>query len=69
MLDYARTADQPFITLLPFKKNGHQLMAEFWVNDLALARKEKYNFHGQNISQWVYAGCIVIQDGQVSTHH
>ena len=69
MLDYAHTAFNPFVRLLSFEKNGDQFISKFWVNDLALSEKETYNFHGQNTSQWVYAGCILVDNGEVSTHH
>jgi hypothetical protein len=46
-----------------------QWIAEFHVSDLALPAGTAVNLHGQNTSRWRYAGAIVIQDGEVSTHH
>lgn len=66
---YASGAEKPSIALLPFAKSGSQYIADFWVNDLGLPKGNKYNWHLQNTSQWLYAGCILIQDGRVSTHH
>lgn len=50
------------------QKNGQYTM-NFEVFDRSKPRENAYNFHGQNISQWTYAGCILYQDGKVSTHH
>jgi len=65
----AKNAQEPSIGLFLFNKSGDQFISEFWVNDLAKPKKEEYNWHLQNTSQWLYAGCILIQDGRVSTHH
>jgi len=46
-----------------------QYIMEFEVFDRAKPRGNSCNWHGQNTSQWVYAGAIVYQDGRVSTHH
>jgi len=67
--DYAKNTKEPSIGLLPFSKSGSQFIAEFWVNDLSRPVRREYNWHLQNTSQWLYAGCILVQDGNVSTHH
>ena len=69
LIEYANQAEKPMIFLQPFRKQGDQFIAVFSVNDLAKPKAEKYNWHGQNTSQWVYAGCILVQDGKVSLHH
>ena len=69
MLEYAQKATKPLIKLTLFGKEGSQHIAEFWVNDLDLPVEDKFNWHLQNTSQWKYAGAIVIQGGEVSTHH
>jgi len=69
LIEYAKQAEKPMIFLQPFRKQGDQFIAVFSVNDLAKPKEEKYNWHGQNMSQWVYAGCICVQDGEVSLHH
>jgi len=59
------------------KGGGSQWLAEFAVNDLSIPRSNSYNWHCQNVSQWVYAGCILFdecsfkQDSEwiISTHH
>jgi len=59
------------------KRGGTQIIAEFWVKDLNEPVRGEYNWHLQNISQWVYAGCILFdvsafQEGReyiISTHH
>ena len=69
MIEYGATTEQPEIVLSPCKHIGSQYIWEFWVNDLAKDFRENYNRHGQNTSRWVYAGAIVLQNGQVSSHH
>lgn len=69
LIEFARQAEKPVVHLEPFRKQGRQFVSEFWVNDLAIPKQESYNFHGQNISQWRYAGCILVQDGEVTLHH
>jgi hypothetical protein len=69
LIESARQAEKPVIFLEAFRKQGCQFISRFWVDDLAKPKKEAYNFHGQNISQWRYAGCILVQDGNVSLHH
>lgn len=66
---YASKAKAPSMALLPFTRSGSQYIANFWVNDLSRPKEEKYNWHLQNTSQWLYAGCILVQNGRVSTHH
>lgn len=69
---------KPFAAnLYLFRKNNTQYVAEFDVKDLSRPEQEKYNFHLQNISQWVYAGCILFsveaftenREQIISTHH
>lgn len=69
LIHYSKPAKEPLIALYPFEKAGSQYIANFWVKDLALPVKNEYNWHGQNTSQWLYAGGILVQDGRVSTHH
>ncbi|MBT4482828.1 MAG: hypothetical protein HOC71_04020 [Candidatus Latescibacteria bacterium] len=69
LLEMAHSAERPSISFLPFTKSGSQFIANFWLNDLTIPKENSYNFHGQNTSQWKYAGCILYQDGRVSTHH
>jgi len=45
------------------------MMANFWVKDLGKPVTNSYNFHGQNTSQWLFAGCILSSaDGSFSIH-
>jgi hypothetical protein len=49
-----------------------QFIVEFATSDTGRTNDpSKLNWHGQNTSQWVYAGAIVVDlnDGRVSTHH
>lgn len=58
------------VRLFPFEGNKQgQMMANFWVKDLGKPVKDSYNFHGQNTSQWLFAGCILSSaDGDFSIH-
>jgi len=61
-----------------FRKGGRgQWVADFSVNNLSIPRSNSYNWHCQNTSQWVYAGCILFDERSfkddpeyvISTHH
>ena len=72
MAKYAIKAKLPKVILHPFRKSGSQHITEFEVKDVAIRRESnKINFHGQDTSQWVYAGCILYdeRDNRVSRHH
>ena len=69
LVKYASEAAQPQIVLAEVRKADSQYIWEFWVNDLARPQRQAYNWHAQNVSQWLYAGAIVLQNGEVSTHH
>jgi len=59
------------------KGGGGQWIADFSVNDLSIPQSNSYNWHCQNVSQWVYAGCILFdercfnddEEFIISTHH
>lgn len=53
---------------VPSHEDGQYIMT-FEVFDRSKPCENAYNWHGQNVSQWVYAGSILYQDGRVSTHH
>lgn len=63
--------------MFPFSQSGRQWIAEFWVKDLGEEETDRYNWHGQNVSQWVYAGAIVaseyeregVSEIEISRHH
>ncbi|KXH69778.1 MAG: hypothetical protein AM326_01520 [Candidatus Thorarchaeota archaeon SMTZ-45] len=72
MCRYALKAKLPEIILHPFRTAGSQHIAEFEVKDRAKPDDpSRMNFHMQNTSQWVYAGCILYdeRDSRVSRHH
>ncbi|HUV51622.1 MAG TPA: hypothetical protein VMW64_00930 [Dehalococcoidia bacterium] len=69
LIRYAASAKQPEICFSEGRQGGEQYLWEFWVNDLSSPVQNQYNFHGQNTSQWLYAGGIVLQNGRVSAHH
>ena len=47
---------------------GKQYLWFFSVTDQAKPWAVQENWHGQNTSQWVYAGAICLQDGKISVH-
>ena len=72
MLRYALQAKEPRVILSPFRNAGSQFISEFEVLDLFKDNNPgQMNWHGQNTSQWVYAGCILYDrvDNRVSRHH
>jgi len=69
MLKEAGTVDNAEVALNDFRKAGDQYIWEFYVNNLSLPKTDAINWHGQCTSQWLYAGCILLQNGKVSTHH
>jgi hypothetical protein len=55
--------------LFPFQLHGTQWIADWEVRDLSLQNDpSKRNWHGQNTSQWRFAGCLLVQNGRVSVH-
>lgn len=69
MIRYAAGVRKPEIVMAEMRKAESQYVWEFWVNDLSLPRANAMNWHGQNTSQWLYAGAIVLENGKVSRHH
>jgi len=71
MFGYAQTAQQPLVYLGLGHTAGSQFIIDFAISDLALAARNAYNWHGQNTSQWLYAGAIVYdkEDKSFSAHH
>ncbi len=65
----ATHAREPNIFFNPMRKAGPQYIWEFGVNELAKPKANIINWHGQNTSQWIYAGAILLQDSKVSRHH
>lgn len=69
MINQSDRAEVPEMKMFPFTKQGNQWIADWAVYDRAKEHVPgRSNFHGQNPSQWQYAGCILIQDGRVSVH-
>jgi len=60
---------QPRVVLSMWRQAGSQWIIEFSVSDTGLPWTPAANFHGQNTSQWRYGGAIVLQNGEISTHH
>jgi hypothetical protein len=72
---YAREARRPRCFFYRFRSAGSQQIAEFEVRDIMKEHvPNSVNWHGQNTSQWVYAGAVVVQkwngdDYRVTRHH
>ena len=72
MLRYALRAEKPQISLYKMVCHGSQWIANFEVKDLMKENVlTQINWHLQNTSQWLYAGCILYdeRDNHVSRHH
>lgn len=69
LIEYSSNAVIPELVMWDCLKTGEQYIWEFYVNDLSKPVADEHNWHGQNISQWLYAGAIVLHDKKVSTHH
>jgi len=69
LVEYAAQAKSPELIMRDVEKAGNQYHWNFWVNDLDKPKENSYNWHGQNTSQWLYAGSIMVCDRQVSRHH
>jgi len=69
MMTLAAEVEKPKIMLNNCRQAGDQFIFEFFVNDTSRPIRDELNWHGQNTSQWIYAGCIKVEDGMVSTHH
>ena len=65
---YAKDGVEPLLILSSWRRAGTQWIAEFEVKDKNRPKDNKYNWHGQNVSQWLFAGCICVQNGEVSIH-
>jgi len=68
---YVKNAKNPHVALNKFEGDGTmegEYIAFWEVRDLNKPIKDTYNFHGQNTSQWVYAGCIRVCGDSVSIH-
>ena len=69
MMKEAGRVENAHCVLNDFRQAGEQFIWEFYVNNLSLPKTDAINWHGQYTSQWLYAGAILLQNGQVSTHH
>jgi len=55
--------------LFPFHKAGPQFIADFSVTDLDKKDKpQQVNWHLQNTSRWLWAGCIRVEGEEVAIH-
>jgi len=70
MMRAVANAKEGQVVLNDYRKAGDQYIWEFYVNDLAKDRvPTQVNWHGQNTSQWLYAGGLLLDHGKISLHH
>lgn len=71
MIYASKSAEKPSLVFEEVKKGrDDQYVWHFYASDLGRpVDYNKVNWHGQNTSQWCYAGAITLQDGKVSSHH
>ena len=69
LLSYASSVENGQAFFNDMRQAGTQYIWEFGVNDMSRPKGNSFNFHGQNTSQWLYAGCVLLCGGRVSTHH
>lgn len=70
MMRAAANAKEAQVVLNDYRKQGDQYIWEFYVNELTKTQvPTQINWHGQNTSQWLYAGGILLDHGKVSMHH
>ena len=69
LLKHASAVENAQVVFTDMRKAGSQYIWEFYVNNLDLSISNTYNWHGQNTSQWIYAGGLLLQNGKVSLHH
>ena len=71
MIQHTQSAKEPELNFTSFRNTGSQLVATFSVIDKNLPEQNSYNWHGQNTSQWLYAGALVYDVGtnRISSHH
>ena len=69
MIKTASQVESAQIALNNCRRAGDQFIFEFFVNDLSLKRAGELNWHGQDTSRWLYAGCIKVEAGRVTAHH
>ena len=65
---HAKDWVDPLLILSYWRKAGTQWLAGFEVKDRNQPVGNEYNWHGQNVSQWLFAGCICVQNGRVNIH-
>ena len=74
LFQYALTAKKPSVSMKVEYNGGDYVQVVFSVSDLEKPQKDEYNWYGDNVSQWLYAGCIQWKKGtdnpmEVSSHH
>lgn len=70
MLNECGRADKPTISMGLFDRGSSQVICHWAASDKSKQESNSYNFHGQNTSQWLYAGGLLFdtRDNRFSIH-
>ena len=71
MINECANANKPVIYMSLFSQdNDNQKICNWSASDQSKPLENSYNFYGQNISQWLYAGCLLydVCDNTFSIH-
>ena len=59
MINECKEAIKPVIYMSVFDNGDNQLICNWSASDNNRPNENSYNFHGQNTSRWLYAGCLL----------
>jgi hypothetical protein len=70
MINDCSNAVRPAVYMGLFDKSGNQCICNWSASDNNKPVENSYNFHGQNTSRWIIAGCLLydIRDNTFSIH-
>ena len=71
MINECKDAIKPVVYMSTFPQdNDNQKICNWSASDNNRPVENSYNFHGQNTSRWLYAGCLLydIRDNTFSIH-
>ena len=70
MIIECKDAIKPVIYMGLFDNGGNQRICNWSASDNNRPIENSYNFHGQNTSRWLYAGCLLydVRDNTFSIH-
>jgi hypothetical protein len=70
MINECKDAIKPSVYMSTFEGSGNQRICNWSASDNNKPVENSYNFHGQNTSRWIIAGCLLydIRDNTFSIH-